>query len=302
MRRSGQMVMLQFQPLSLAQRDKYNIYYQRCREKSSDTSFINLWAWNNKYQTEIAFAEDLCWLRFRKENDYIYGPPLGDYKFVNWQKLFAQYFPKQAQFKSVTETLVKDLQKVFASRIEVLEDRDNWEYLYNIADLINLSGEKYRNQRKLSNQFMQNNNYKLVPIDERNIASVRIFQQEWLEQNKEKSISLEQENEAINKVLDSWLDLSNHIFGYILFVNDNIVGYTIGEKQDEENIIIHFEKALYDVRGAYPAINKLTLQNMLQYKIVNREQDLGIEGLRRAKEEYNPIGFIKKYQLVFRQG
>ena len=110
------------------------------------------------------------------------------------------------------------------------------------------------------------------------------------------------ENEAINKVLDSWLDLSNHIFGYILFVNDNIVGYTIGEKQDKENIIIHFEKALYDVRGAYPAINKLTLQNMLQYKIVNREQDLGIEGLRRAKEEYNPIGFIKKYQLVFRQG
>ena len=295
------MVKLNFKRLSIEAQAEYDKYYQACKEKSSDTSFINLWAWDNKYQTEIAFAQNLCWLRFRKADDYVYGPPLGDYKSVDWQKTIAQYLPKQAMFKSVTEECVQALQKVFGKNLEVTEDRDNWEYLYNIADLVALSGEKYRNQRKLSNQFLQNNNYKLEPIDEKNIEKVKNFQQTWFEQNKENSIGLEQENKAIHEVLTNWTEFKNKIFGYALLVDDNIVGYTIGEKQDGEHIIIHFEKALYDVRGAYPALNKLTLENFSGYKYVNREQDLGLAGLRRAKEEYNPFGFVKKYQLFLRQ-
>lgn len=295
------MVKLNFKRLSLEDKEEYDKYYQTGTEKSSDTSFINLWAWDNKYQTEIAFAENLCWLRFRKDDDYIYGPPLGDYKSVDWQKTFAQYLPKQVMFKSVTEGLAQALQKVFGKNLEITEDRDNWEYLYNIADLVSLSGEKYRNQRKLSNQFLQNNNYKLEPIEEKNIEKVKKFQQIWLKQNKENSISLEQENKAILEVLTNWTEFKDKIFGYALLVDDNIVGYTIGEKQDGEHIIIHFEKALYDVRGAYPALNKLTLENFTDYKFVNREQDLGLAGLRRAKEEYNPFGFVKKYQLFLRQ-
>ncbi len=295
------MVKLNFKRLSLEDKEEYDKYYQTGTEKSSDTSFINLWAWDNKYQTEIAFAENLCWLRFRKDDDYIYGPPLGDYKSVDWQKTFAQYLPKQVMFKSVTEGLAQALQKVFGKNLEITEDRDNWEYLYNIADLVSLSGEKYRNQRKLSNQFLQNNNYKLEPIEEKNIEKVKKFQQIWLKQNKENSISLEQENKAILEVLTNWTEFKDKIFGYALLVDDNIVGYTIGEKQDGEHIIIHFEKALYDVRGAYPALNKLTLENFTDYKFVNREQDLGLAGLRRAKEEYNPFGFVKKYQLFLQQ-
>lgn len=295
------MVKLNFKRLSLEDKEEYDKYYQAGTEKSSDTSFINLWAWDNKYQTEIAFAENLCWLRFRKDDDYIYGPPLGDYKSVDWQKTFAQYLPKQVMFKSVTEELAKALQKVFGKNMEVREDRDNWEYLYNIVDLVSLSGEKYRNQRKLSNQFLQNNNYKLEPIEEKNIEKVKKFQQIWLKQNKENSTGLGQENKAILEVLTNWTEFKDKIFGYALLVDDDIVGYTIGEKQDGEHIIIHFEKALYDVRGAYPALNKLTLENFADYKYVNREQDLGLAGLRRAKEEYNPFGFVKKYQLFLRQ-
>ena len=295
------MVKLNFKRLSLEDREEYNKYYLACMEKSSDTSFINLLAWDDKYQTEIAFAENLCWLRFRIADDYVYGPPLGDYEAVDWQKIFAQYLPKQVMFKSIQENLVQKLQKVFSKNLKIMEDRDNWEYLYNIADLIALSGEKYRNQRKLSNQFMQNNNFQLVPVDEKNIEKVKIFQQTWLKQNKENSIGLEHENKAILKVLTNWTEFEGKIFGYALCVDDKIVGYTIGEKQDEEHIIIHFEKALYEVRGAYPALNKLTLENFDNYKYVNREQDLGLIGLRRAKEDYNPIGFVKKYQLFLRQ-
>lgn len=293
--------MLKFIPLSLDIRDKYENFYQRCSEKSSDTSFVNLWAWNNKYQTEVAFDDNLCWLRFLEKEKYVYGPPLGQWNEVDWKEKFAQNLPSEVEFKCIPENLLSRLQNIFEKKLDIKEDRDNWEYIYIISDLISLSGEKYRNQRKLSNQFFQNNDYKLLPISEKNIEDVKSFQLAWLQQSTGNSIELNQENEAVYKVLNSWRFLSDKVFGYILYANNNIVGYTIGEKQDEEHIIIHFEKALYEVRGAYPAINKLTLQTMPQYKYVNREQDLGIEGLRRAKEEYNPIGFVKKYRLLLRQ-
>lgn len=295
------MVELKFERLSLNQREEYETYYQASPEKSSDTSFINLWAWDNKYQTETAFAEGLCWLRFKQSNGYIYGPPLGDYAKVEWKHVFAKYLPTEANFKSMPELLTQKLQQTFAEQLSVCADRDNWEYVYKIADLVSLSGEKYRNQRKLSNQFLQNNDYKLVPIDEENIEQVKIFQQEWLKKSLSEASGLEQETLAIDRVLDSWQRLNDKIFGYILMAESKAVGYTIGEKQDKEHIIIHFEKALTEVRGAYPSINKLTLEKLSHYQYVNREQDLGLAGLRRAKEEYNPIGFIKKYQLVLRQ-
>ena len=294
------MVKLNFKRLSLEDKEEYDKYYQTGTEKSSDTSFINLWAWDNKYQTEIAFAENLCWLRFRKDDDYIYGPPLGDYKSVDWQKIFAQYLPKQVMFKSVTEGLAQELQKVFGKNLEITEDRDNWEYLYNIADLVSLSGEKYRNQRKLSNQFLQNKNYRLENINEQNKSKIAEFQKQWMKQEEieAKTEGLQQEDEAINKVLQSWADFSDKLLGFCLEDEEKIVGYSIVEKQDDNQILIHFEKALYAVRGSYPALNKLTLENFSDYTYVNREQDLGIPGLRRMKEEYNPIRFIKKYQLI----
>ena len=109
---------------------------------------------------------------------------------------------------------------------------------------------------------------------------------------------MQNENKAIDKVLAGWKIFQPQIFGILLKQDGKTVGYTIAEKQDADTLIIHFEKALYEVRGAYPALNRITLQNNAEYKIVNREQDLGLEGLRRAKMEYNPFGFIKKYNFT----
>lgn len=292
--------MLKFVRINKEQRQEYEKYYQQCPEKSSDTAFINLWAWDKKYQTELAFDTDLCWLRFKKGSEYIYGPPQGSWDNVDFTAILSQIEEKRVKFTAVPEELSTRLQKIYGQKLEIRENRDNWEYIYKISDLIKLEGEKYRNQRKLSNQFLQNKNYRLENINEQNKSKIAEFQKQWMKQEEieAKTEGLQQEDEAINKVLQSWADFSDKLLGFCLEDEEKIVGYSIVEKQDDNQILIHFEKALYAVRGSYPALNKLTLENFSDYTYVNREQDLGIPGLRRMKEEYNPIRFIKKYQLI----
>ena len=291
--------MMEYKDFSLEIKDKYQICYQSSAQKSSDTSFINLWAWQEKYQTQVGFDKDLCWLKFGKENENVYGPPQGDWQKPDWNKALKTQFAKGTRFVHIPEKLLNIIKKQYQGDLKLEEDRDNWEYLYHVSDLIALSGERYRNQRKLSNQFIQKG-YDIEEINEQNLQEVRFFQQQWSAQTqvKEKADLLQNENKAIDKVLAGWKIFQPQIFGILLKQDGKMVGYSIAEKQDADTLIIHFEKALYKVRGAYPALNRIILQNNAEYKIVNREQDLGLEGLRKAKMEYNPFGFIKKYNFT----
>ncbi len=292
--------MLEFCRLDLSYKEVYELYYEQCSQKSADISFINLWGWDKKYQTELSFADGLCWLRFKNNTEYVYGPPLGKWEDKDWKNIFSNNFSSKQKFIRIPELLCKSISQAYNNELITTSDRDNWEYLYKISDLISLQGEVYRNQRKLSNQFIKNNQYQISSISEQNISQIKMFQQKWLNQPEiiSKLADFDYENEAINKILDNWNIFQDKIFGYYISIDNQIISYSIGEKQDQEQIIIHFEKALYDVRGAYPAINRLTLQNFSDYKYVNREQDLGLIGLRKAKEEYAPIGFVKKYDLI----
>lgn len=92
---------------------------------------------------------------------------------------------------------------------------------------------------------------------------------------------------------------AGHIFGGVLIIDNRIMAFALGERLDDDTIAVHFEKASYAYRGAYAAINRIMLENIgSNYRFVNREQDLGIEGLRKVKLEYNPVRFIKKYGVA----
>lgn len=106
------------------------------------------------------------------------------------------------------------------------------------------------------------------------------------------------ENEAVNRMLNDWQRLPGHIFGGVLIIDNRIMAFALGERLDDDTIAVHFEKASYAYRGAYAAINRIMLENIgSNYRFVNREQDLGIEGLRKVKLEYNPVRFIKNTAL-----
>ena len=110
--------------------------------------------------------------------------------------------------------------------------------------------------------------------------------------------TLAAENRSIQRVLTGWETLTG-LSGGTLIVEDQMVAYTVAEQVSEDTILIHFEKANQDFKGAYQAINQQFLLNTGdKYHFVNREQDLGDQGLRKAKLSYHPADFLKKYHAV----
>ena len=113
----------------------------------------------------------------------------------------------------------------------------------------------------------------------------------------ESSEVLSAENRSVLKILTHWAHLKG-LTGGALTVEDIIVAYTIAEKLTDDSIVVHYEKGCPDYKGVYQAINQMFLASLPNsFKVVNREQDLGEEGLRKAKMSYNPSGFLKKYRI-----
>jgi hypothetical protein len=132
------------------------------------------------------------------------------------------------------------------------------------------------------------------------IEKALAMQQSWCTwRDCESSDALAAENRVIARFLSYWKDLIG-IHGGAIMVNDKMIAYTVAEGLDDETLLIHFEKGDSKYKGAYQAINQLFLKHVkFDYARVNREQDLGDEGLRRAKMSYHPIEFNKKYRVVF---
>jgi hypothetical protein len=110
--------------------------------------------------------------------------------------------------------------------------------------------------------------------------------------------ALDSENQVIANVLNSWQKF-HRLMGGAIMVETQMAGYTVAERLSEDTLVIHFEKGNHEFKGIYQAINQMFLENEGQgFDRVNREQDLGSEGLRKAKLSYNPLGFIKKFDVL----
>lgn len=290
--------MLQYEPISLEKAPEFNRLYSLCSEKSSDSAFLNMWAWQDTYHYEWAFDGDLCWVRHNYGDGYIYNAPIGNWDNQDWAKLIAEKLPPKAEMDRIPAVLALKLHLACGSKIKIKEQPDHWEYVYEVQQLIDLAGSKYHTKRQLANHFVKFYDYRFEDITPKIIPKILKFQTKWMkEQGAKKDEYIKQENIAVRRILNQWDELPRNLVGGALFVNDEIVAYTTGEITDSQEIMIHFEKADIELKGAYQAINRIFLEHHSSYKFVNREQDLGIPGLRRAKQEYCPCIFVKKYYI-----
>ncbi|MDR3265787.1 MAG: phosphatidylglycerol lysyltransferase domain-containing protein, partial [Synergistaceae bacterium] len=146
-------------------------------------------------------------------------------------------------------------------------------------------------------QFKKLYNYTCAPICPKSIDGIRAMQTEWCEwRGCEESPGLVAENIAIARVLQEWEKLPGLLGGW-LAVDGKIVAYTIAEDLGDGTVVIHFEKGLDSYKGVYQAINQMFLAGAEGFSVVNREQDMGSDGIRQAKESYGPAGFLKKYKI-----
>jgi len=186
-----------------------------------------------------------------------------------------------------------------ASGMKAELDRSQSDYVYLVEDLMELKGRRYHRKRNHIKQFRDKYSYRYIPLIPERVPQCLQLEEEWCDlRHCEASPGLYNESVAVKEAFTHFEDLG--VKGGAILIDEKVEAFTLGEPLNSETVVIHIEKANPAYDGLYPAINQAFLeQEWSGYTYVNREQDLGEEGLRKAKESYFPHHMVNKYAITF---
>lgn len=261
-------------------------------------TFGNNYVWKDVYNVKICRWNDFYALQNSDHSDtprFLY--PAGEGNIELFIKALRGYCAelkiplKMTANKECTEKLL-----AIYPEITVHADRDGFDYVYNTSDLAELRGRKYHSKRNHLNRFYENDwSFEVISTD--NIQFCREVLEQWLNADNDDEEKLT-EAEVVRKSLADYSALGYR--GGVLFADGKPQAFTFGERSSNDTFVVHVEKALLDFQGAYTAVNcefAKTLVN--EYSYINREEDAGSEGLRRAKLSYHPAFLEEKYFIDF---
>ncbi len=283
----------EFAALRLEHRPLLSQALQCCPPQTSEMTFTNLFAWRRSYGFEVAALEDWFLVRSRTAAGLRYLPPLGpadpgaviERLFADGADLFIRLPASLAERFRAEE------------RFTVTPDRDNADYLYRMSDLADLPGRRYDGKRNHLKKFRSSCHAEYRALDAQSAGAAKAFIGSWcVLKDCDKSESLAAERAAVFEMLESAALLG--IEGGVLFVKGEPEAFIVGEELNPETLVVHALKANPALGGAYQAIlNEFLSRLRGRFAYVNLEQDLGVEGLRRAKESYHPLRLVEKYTL-----
>jgi hypothetical protein len=290
---------LTFEPIRMEQQDDYRIKLAQCRQIASDYSFTNLFGWGPEFGLEWAWHDGLVWIRQALPFPALWAP-VGDWDAVDWPSRIPAVTALADRIIRIPEALRHIWQKALFDGFRFLESRGQWDYLYRIEDLAQLKGNRFHKKKNLVNQFKKSYSFEYLAFGPEMVSQALAMQEDWCTwRDCESHDTLAAENKAIARILNQWRHLKG-LTGSALRVDDILVAYTIAERMPDQTVVIHFEKGNPAFKGSYQAINQLFLENLTPGAgLVNREQDLDNDGLRKAKLSYHPVDYLKKYELTF---
>lgn len=293
--------MISFKPLGIEDKEILDRYLKPYNFYTCEYTFTNLFIWRKGCNIEYAIVDDALIIKktgFDKSKYFM--QPIG-YNMNSLGKIIDTLIdyeiehPMEYLFKDVEVPFMKVLKEAYPERFLIEEDRINFDYIYNTDDLIKLSGRKYHGQKNHYNSFIKSYNYRIVPITKEVVTDCISAAREWCYKN-DCSDFLLYELYAIEEILINRTELDfEHM---AVYVNGKLSAFTIGEKVNKNMGIVHIEKADSSINGLYNFINKSFVETCFSdVPFINREQDLGIEGLRHAKESYHPCRLEPKYSV-----
>lgn len=292
--------MIDFQPITPAHKGAYEHCLFQGAARGCEYTFANLFLWGRQ---KIAFLDGFAVIFSQFARKSVYSFPVG-----------------QGDLKKATDAIIADaaergipcrLTGLSREECEILEhlypkkfcfhiDRDSFDYIYNIDDLAHLKGKKYQKKRNHLNRFrLLHRHAVFAPLTDENTADAEHFLNTWYDTRlqEDPTQDFQMETAAIFKALKYWQAL--HMEGMLLYIDGKAAAITLGSRASEQTFDIHFEKALQRYDGAYTAINQGFAKHLQeQYPAVlylNREDDMGLEGLRKAKLSYQPAFMHEKY-------
>lgn len=295
--------MLDFHKITLNDGPWMREILQKTHHMSCEYCFGNHYVWQKTYDARVCRINDYYIVGLRNDEgedgiSFLYPAGVGDIRPVI-EALLKHCHEVGIRFRmhSMEEADKEELLRLFPEKFEITEHRDYADYVYRVSDLVNLSGKKYHGKRNHLARFYEND-WSFEPITPDNVAECLEMNHRWSVENADtKEDGVLAERCAVRLCLTHMEELG--CFGGLLRVNGEVAAYTVGERLNSDTVVVHFEKAFSRIQGAYPAINREFLSRMCRdYAYVNREEDLGIEGLRRAKESYHPAFLVTKYGVT----
>ena len=272
---------------------------------NSESSFSTMYMWQHYTDVKYYIDNNVLYSIFVNKNGELssfmpYGKNRNSIEVVDKIGQMYQELNSTLKINLCTEDFVDFLLKTNKYNIDVTECRNSFDYVYKTEDLINLSGRRYHSKKNHINSFKKKYEYDYCVYDESLKEKCLDFCKSVLKQHYlTDSKGFETEYLSISKTFDH-IDEMKLKCG-LLMLDDRVIALSVGERLNKDYALIHIEKADYEYRGAYSVINNLFLKNEFNdTKFVNREEDMGIEGLRIAKESYHPCEMIKKYNVVFK--
>lgn len=259
-------------------------------------TFGNLFVWSTSYYTTICKYKNFLLCRWDKEGDYKYSVPIGSGDFKD---AVAQILDDAAscgikpRIFGVTENYKKLIDESFPDKFSYEYDDGYNDYIYSVEKMAELKGKKYHAKRNHINNFKKNNpDWKFEVLSKENIGECIELHTQWIK-NHEDEADYSYEFEAVLTAFENYERLG--FVGGLIRTGGKVIAYTMGERHSDELFVTHFEKAPAEMQGAYPIMNQEFTRNcLMDYEYVNREEDLGLEGLRKAKQSYYPEIFLEK--------
>lgn len=272
--------------------------------KSADFCFTTIFAWSDTYRQRVGQYGDRLILKLHHCDPPIYSFPIGSGDLKPAIEALISDSGPHLKIRGVTKENLAKLEALFPNRFEILQDTYAWDYIYLAEKMAELSGKKLHAKRNHINRFISDNpNWCIEPITPGNLHECVEMNAEWVARNaSEKHESYNAEVLALKRVFGNFAALK--LEGAVLRVNGVVVAYTIGEKLNSDTYVVHFEKAFSDVNGAYTMINRefarYICRKYPEVIFINREEDMGRENLRKAKQSYYPDRMVEKYTAVLK--
>jgi uncharacterized protein len=289
-----------FRPIELQDCDAFNAIIKKYQPEVSEWTFTNLFIWRGYYGFQWSTYKDWLMVICPDAKDGIYAmEPVGPSPRREPATMLLEWLWKE---KKAADPRIERADKLLASELgsdgfAVEEAREHFDYVYLREDLVQLAGNKYRSKRNHINQLFRAYNFTYADLDVHHIDDCVELQERWCQQKRcEEDMNLLSEWGAVREILGHYSSLD--LKGGVITVGNKVMAFTIGELLNDDTAVVHIEKADPDIPGLFQVVNQQFCEKAWDnVRYINREQDLGIPGLREAKLSYYPDHFVEKFRI-----
>lgn len=299
---------LVFKPITLDTKKTIDSYTKPWKLECSDLSFANLFIWGADGKMEYAEKEQVLYIKLDFEGVPVflwapipmYGAKV-DYRKAIYDGIeYMRSIGTEPTFRSVwtpfRDKMLEACPELFSVPTDIA-----WDYVYSRESLATLKGKKLHGKRNHINKFLSKYpDFEYRKLDKSMIEDCIALYDLWIEDKDGKeSKSMEDEKKSVQLALHNMDELE--LTGGAIYIDGKLCAFTVGERLHPHIQLIHIEKANTEYEGIFPMINQQYILHECEgVELVNREEDMGIEGMRKAKRSYNPLKMVEKYMLSTR--